>query len=88
MHVEKYWIDTDNIMKPNVLNPPKNHNNSDLFLLKAETWIDVYILYKNVKEILPNLDQTFVLLLIFIIKEEKNIFGYYSRKQSFCIAVI
>ena len=54
MHVEKYWIDTDNIMKPNVLNPPKNHNNSDLFLLKAENWKDAYILYENVKVILPN----------------------------------
>ena len=50
-------------MKPYVSYPPKNHNNSDVFLLKAESWKDAYILYENVK-VLPNLVQTFVLLLI------------------------
>ena len=59
-------------MKPNVLNPPKNHNNSDFFLLKAETWNDAYILYENVK-VLPKLVQTFVLLLNFIIQGVKQI---------------
>lgn len=73
VHVKKQWIDADNIKKPNVSNPPKNHNYSDFILLKAETWKDTYILYENVKVIMSNLIQTFVLLLIFIFQEVKQI---------------
>ena len=72
-------------MKPNVLNLllPQNHNNSELLWLKAETWKDAYILHENVKVILPHLVQTFVLLLIFIIQEVKQIIWLLQPKYKF-----
>ena len=62
---------------------PQNHNNSEFFCLKAETWKYAYILYENVKLILPNLVQTFVLFLIFIVQEAKQIIWLIQPKYKF-----
>ena len=59
-------------MKPNVLNPPKITIIVTFFCWRQKLEKDAYILYENVK-VLPNLVQTFVLLLIFIIQEVKQI---------------